>query len=330
MRSLSLVFVLLSTASPLVAAPRVAVDIAPVHSIATSVMEGAGTPDLILPPDASPHHHAMRPSEARALSRAELVITVGPALVPWMTDAAARLAPGAAVLALGPLPGEEDGHDGHDDHEGEHGHDDHEAHHDDDHDDHGHDDHGHDDHDEDHGHEDAHDHGGVDPHAWLDPREAADWGRRIAEALAAADPDQAALYRANAAALAEDLAALEAELAAQLAPVQGRPYVAYHDAYGWFERRFGLSPLGAAAQSDAARPGPARVAALRDALAAADAPCVFVEPQQPERLLRALTEGTEAKTGRLDPLGADIPTGKGQYPALLRAIADGLTACLAR
>ena len=173
--------------------PRVATDIAPVHSLVSMVMQGAGSPDLIIPPGASPHSYAMRPSEARAVAKADLVVWVGPSLAPWLEEPMSSLAQGAERLTLQDVEGirlltnrsgvafeahdhgDHEGHDDHDGHDDHAEHDDHEGHdhsthegHDDheDHKDHdGHDDHaGHDDHGDHEGHDHA-DHEGHDDHA---------------------------------------------------------------------------------------------------------------------------------------------------------------------
>lgn len=277
------------------AAPRVVADIAPVHSLVASVMAGAGVPAQIVPQNASPHGLTMRPSQAQALAEADIVFTVGEDLVPWLVEAAETLAPDAVLIELGEIPGLS-----------------HVALQDDDAGDH------------------DHDHGHGDPHFWLDPRNAARWADAIADALATADPGQAALYRANAAALKTDLTALEDEIRVALAPLHGRPYVVFHDAFGHFEHRFDLPAAGAVALSDAARPGPARIAEIQSMLRAADAACVFAEPQFPDRLLHLVTEGTGARIGTLDPLGATLAPGPALYPALMRGLATSLIACLGR
>ncbi|HAC48856.1 MAG TPA: zinc transporter, partial [Sulfitobacter sp.] len=98
--------ILASAASPLWAdVPAVATDIAPVHALVSQVMEGVGTPDLIVPPRSSPHGYAMRPSEARSLSGADLVVWVGPLLTPWLADPLESLASSASHLALLEQPG---------------------------------------------------------------------------------------------------------------------------------------------------------------------------------------------------------------------------------
>lgn len=280
------------------AAPRVVADITPVQSLVAAVMQGAGVPARIVPQAASPHGLTMRPSQAQTLAEADIVFTVGEDLVPWLVEAAGTLAPNAVLIELGEIPGlfhvAPDGGDAAD-------------------------------HDHDHGN----DHGNGDPHYWLDPRNAALWADAIAGALAAADPAQTALYLANAAQLKTELTALEDELRAALAPLHGLPYVVFHDAYGHFERRFDLPSARAVALSDAARPGPARIAEIQAMLRASGAACVFAEPQFPDRLLHLVTEGTGAQIGMLDPLGATLAPGPALYPALMRGMAASLGACLA-
>lgn len=158
---------LMMTAAPVYAdVPAVATDIAPVHSLVAQVMKGVGTPDLVVAPGASPHGYAMRPSEARNLSGADLVVWVGPGLTNWLSDPLETLAGEAVHLELMEaegmtlLPFRESAAFGEHDHA--HGHDDHDEDHADNHDDHAHDDHDHDDHahkedDHDHAHDD-HDH----------------------------------------------------------------------------------------------------------------------------------------------------------------------------
>lgn len=311
-------------------APRVVADIAPVQSLVARVMDGVGKPDLLIRPDASPHGYAMRPSEARALEQADLVVWMGPGLTPWMTDAIQTLAGDAAHLALltSPetlvLPGRIDprfahdhdhGHD-HGDHD-DHKHDDHAGH---DHDDHKHDDHaGHDTHD--------HAHAGPDPHAWLDPVNAVAWLGLIARDLSALDPGNADLYAANAKAAQAELTALSDKIAADLAPLADRPFLVFHDAYQYFEARFGVTAAGAVSLSDASEPGPARLADLRALVSEQDIVCIFAEPQFNTAILPSVF-GDTLRIGQLDPLGVEHTPGPGLYPAILGGMADAMTECL--
>ena len=245
-------------------APRVAVDIAPVHSLVAQVMEGVGNPDLLMRPGVSPHTYALRPSEARALQDADVVFWIGPELTPALDHSIETLSSGALVVGLLDLEvtqtyqfrdpqdfelaahAEHNEHENHDSHEDHGSHDDHDDH--DSHDDHAHADDHKDDHDdrdkaEDHGH--AHDHDGVDPHAWLDPKNAAVWLSEIALVMSQVDPANSDLYVRNANAATAELADLEAKVETALAAVKGEEFVVFHDAYQYFEKRYGMVAVGA-------------------------------------------------------------------------------------
>ena len=229
------------------------------------------------------------------------------------------------------------GHDDHDDHKkDDHGHDDHDDHkkdehgHDD-HDDHKKDDHGHDDHDDhkkdDHGHDD-HGHAETDPHVWLDPVNAKALVHEIEEALIETDPANAAAYEANAETMMSRLDDLVAEIDTVLEPVKGRGYVVFHDAYQYFEVRFGVSAVGSITVSPEVLPGAERVAVLQDKVRDLGATCVFSEPQFEPKLVVTITENTNAGTGVLDPLGTSINDGPDLYFTLIRNMAASLKNCL--
>lgn len=348
-------------------APNVAVDIAPVHSLVARVMEGVGTPDLIVQSGASPHEYSLRPSEAAALQEADLVFWLGEDLTPWMEDAVDTLAEDATVTTLleadgtmllefreGALfeahdHGDHEGHSDHDDHgdeehaESDHDHDhakEEEASHDDH--DHGHEEHAegeHNDHDheehaegehDDHGHDDhaGHDHGAHDPHAWLSPRNASTWLNLIAGQLSAADPDNAGTYFANAAAARAEIEALSAEIAATLEPVRGGSFIVFHDAYQYFETDFDFPASGAISLGDASDPSPARIAEIQGRIRDEGVNCVLAEPQFNPGIVTVVLDGTDAATGVIDPLGAELETGPTLYPQLLRNMAATFAECL--
>ena len=353
--------------------PQVVADIAPVHSLVSMVMGDLGEADLILPPGASPHGYAMRPSSARALQDADLVFWVGEALTPWLERPLSTLPDHGHVVELMELPevihlefregadlhaahgdaghddhGDEDHGDedhGHDEHDhDDHGHDDH-GHDHDDHEDHDHgddhaqDEHGHDDHahDDDHGHDDhdhaaeagheGHVHDGLDPHGWLDPENARIWLSGIAEALAEADPENAATYRANADAARAALAEQSAHIAADLEAIAPIRFLVYHDAYQYFENRFELTSSGAVSDSDATAPGAARVAELRDKVTEAGVDCLFTEPQFGDGLASSIFEESDGRLVEIDPLGTELTPGADLYPQLLNGMAASFLAC---
>ena len=336
--------------------PRVAVDIAPVHSLVARVMEGVGMPDLILPPGATPHEYNLRPSEAAALQEADIVVWMGEDLTPWLEAAVETLAGDASVMTLleaegtalldfreGALfeahshdHGDHDDH-AHDDHDHEeHAHDDHDHDHDDHaHDDHDHDheDHAHDDHDhdhEDHAHDEhaGHDHGEHDPHAWLAPTNAGAWLNLIAAELSAADPDNAGTYFANAAAARAEMEALSVEVNGILDPVRGGSFIVFHDAYQYFETDFDFPASGAISLSDATDPGPARIAEIQARVRDEGVDCILAEPQFNPGIVETVLDGTDANTGVIDPLGVNLEPGPALYPQLIRNMATTLAECL--
>jgi zinc transport system substrate-binding protein len=277
-------------------APRVVASIKPVHSLVAAVMGELGSPGLLVRGNASPHIHTLRPSDAAALEGADLVFWTGAEL--FLTDAVATLAPGATSIALGEtagielLPLREGGAF-----------------------------------DDDHG-DVAAGQGRWDMHFWLDPANAAVMVGRIAEALAVADPENAAIYAANAQQEQRALRTLTASLDAALGPVRDKPFIVFHDAYQYFERRFGLSVTGTLTVLPDSPPGAQRIAELRDRVAHGEAVCVFAEPQFDRAILETIVAGTAARAGTLDPEGAGLPEGPGLYAALLEELAGALLECL--
>jgi zinc transport system substrate-binding protein len=183
------------------------------------------------------------------------------------------------------------------------------------------------DHDHDGHDHDGHDHEGTDPHAWLDPENAKIWIGLIADELAALDPENAETYRANAAAGQDEIDRAVSEVRSGLAAAGEMDFVVFHDAYHYFENRFGISAAGAIALSDASDPGPARIEEVRARIASLGVDCVFSEPQFDQKLVNTVTEGTSAQPAVIDPLGFDIAPGADFYPALLRTIGTAIGDC---
>ncbi|WP_270732568.1 zinc ABC transporter substrate-binding protein [Shimia sp. Alg240-R146] len=345
--------------------PRVVADIAPVHSLVAQVMEGVGTPDLLMQPTASPHGYALRPSEARALQNANLVFWIGHELTPQLEGLLESLADEAHVVELlnsadtvrhnfrtsedFKITSEEDhehGHDDHDEHSDHDDHEDHDDHADDDHAEHGHDDHENNDHAEhdDHGHEgeakhedhddhahddhEGHDHDGTDVHAWLDPHNARVWLSLIADELSEVDPANAATYAKNAAAAQAELDALEEEIAAKLISVADANFVVFHDAYQYFETRFGLIASGAIRVGDGSSASAARLREVRNTLTENKVECIFSEPQFPDSLVASVAEGLDIHTAELDPLGANQDVGADLYNLVIGQMSDDFVSCL--
>ncbi|NRG17477.1 zinc ABC transporter substrate-binding protein [Rhizobiales bacterium] len=295
-------------------APKVVASIKPVHSLVSAVMEGIGEPGLIVEGAGSPHGYSLKPSDAAELENADLVVWAGPDLEVFLEGPIRALSRNAEVVALSEahgvklLPYREDGDfEAHAHEDGEHEHEN-----------------GHD------SGEDRSDHNGagMDMHFWLDPQNARALVHEIEVALSAIDADNAGVYAGNARKLEDRIDALDAEIRGILAPVAATPYVVFHDGYQYFEKHYGLNAVGSISVSPEARPGAARVAGMREKVKELGAVCVFSEPQFDPRLVAVIAEGSNARPGVLDPLGADLEDGPDQYFDLLRNLAKSLAECL--
>lgn len=332
------------------AAPDVVVSIKPVHSLVASIMKGVGEPSLIVEGAASPHTYSLKPSNARALENADLVFWVGPGLEAFLEKPLEALPKNAKVVELEDAPGLTklpfreggafEGHD-HDANEEEghaHGHDDHgheetaaEAGHEHDHG-HGHD-HGHEQEAAEAGHEHEHDdhaHGGMDMHLWLDPTNAKAMATEITKSLVDVDPSNKSTYEANLTAVNAEIDALDTEIAAQLKPVLDKPFIVFHDAYQYFEKHYGVRVAGSVTVSPETMPGAERLSTIHAKIEELGAACVFAEPQFEPKLIGVVTEGTEAKSGVLDPEGGALEAGPALYGQLMRNLATSISTCLSQ
>jgi zinc transport system substrate-binding protein len=287
-------------AMPAHAEPRIVTSFPLLQSLTAAV--AGKLPETLVKGGGSPHTYAMRPSDARALEQADLVIWIGPGYESFLERPMAALAGKTRSLILVQSPGAAtrparsggvwDSHDH------------------------------------------AHGHGGakrgseIDGHMFLDPVNAAAFARAIGAALAEIDPANAERYRANAGALEAKLEALDAELGAALRPHAGRPFIVFHDSLQYLEARYGLTPAGSITVSPERRPSAQRLQRLRDRINRANAICVFAEPQFDAALVRTLVEGTRARTGTLDYVGAEKAPGADLYFNVMRGLAKDLSSCL--
>ncbi len=303
-----------ATASTAAGVPRVVASIVPVHALVSVVMAGLGEPVLLVPATASPHDYALRPSEARTLQEADLVIWVGPTLENVLRKPIAALGSEKMIVTLIDAPGlsfpdsrrPQARRD-----EGRHGLS------------------RGDDNRDNHSQPDPHDHDFMrDAHIWLNPDNAETMIDAVAVALGVRDRANAARYTKNAQAVKTKLRTLTDWLGKELRPAREATYVAFHDAYGHFTGRFGLKPVVAIVSGTGRMPGARRIRVVKETIVATGARCVFSEPQFPSQLVRTLTEGTGARVEILDPLGVNVAPGRSAYFALLRSLGESFRKCL--
>ncbi|MCB1862674.1 MAG: zinc ABC transporter substrate-binding protein [Gammaproteobacteria bacterium] len=298
------------------AAPEVVVSIKPVHSLIAGVMTGVGAPELLARGARSPHNLHLSPSDVRKLSHADLVFWVGQGLESALAKVLLATVDGSRRVTLISLPGMQllplrqggvwdrhshaensDVQDGHATVQLEH---EHIA-----------------------GLEQQ-----VNSHIWLSPVNAGRIVESAAAALSRIDPENAAHYQRNAELMLARIRMMEQELGRQLSPVSGAPYVVFHDAYAYFEHHYGLNAVGSVTVNPEHLPGARSIQRLRSKIKSLNARCVFSEPQFEPGVVRTLLEGSTARGGRLDPLGADIPAGPDAYFLMMEQLAAALVDCL--
>ena len=310
---------LLTIFSPANADIKVVASIKPIHSLVSYLMDGVGKPDLIVDGYASPHGFAMKPSHAKMLQNADLIFWVGEDLENFLEKPLKSIAKKAEKIELMEINGlkklkfrERNIFEGHDDH----------GHKEKKHDDHGHKEKKHDD----HGHE-KHAHGEHDPHIWLDPLNAKVILSEMAEHLVEKDPSNASTYKSNLKKAHKALDNLTKKIKSELKG--DYKSIVFHDAYQYFEKRYGLNGVGSITVSPERKPGAKRVRELRAKIKKAGVVCVFSEPQFEPAIVRSLVADSNAKSGVLDPLGFGIKPGPNGYFELMEKMANSLARCLA-
>lgn len=264
-------------------------------------MQGVGEPELLVNGVGSPHTYALRPSEVRSLSRADVVFWIGPDFEIFLQKPLRALAPDALSIALMDqssvkvLSSRRNGlssaslQNSEDEKAGTYA---------------------------------------RDGHVWLDPVNAIAMVRVIAQSLQQADTANAEVYAGNAAATISALEKLNSDLSNQLGPFQKVPFVVFHDAFQYFEKRYGLISIGSLVDTPEQITSAKRVAALRAEITRRRPACIYAEPSAAPDLARMLMEGTSLKLGSLDPEGNDLSPGTDFYYNLMRKLANDFSSCL--
>ncbi|MGP2686270.1 zinc ABC transporter substrate-binding protein ZnuA [Serratia marcescens] len=288
------------------ASAAVVTSIRPLGFIASAIADGVTPTEVLLPDGASPHDFALRPSDIQRLRSADLVLWVGPDMEAFLNKA---LVPISATrkLAVSELPavkpllmkGEDD--DDHD-HAGE----------------------AHNHADDDHGHH----HGEYNMHVWLSPEIVKVTAIAIHDRLLELMPQNKDKLDANLRQFENLLTQTDKNVGNMLTPVQGKGYFVFHDAYGYFEKHYGLSPLGHFTVNPEIQPGAQRLHQIRTQLVEQKAVCVFAEPQFRPAVINAVAKGTKVRSGTLDPLGTGIALGKDSYGKFLAQLSNQYVSCL--
>lgn len=299
---LLIVGLLLSVAAS--AQVRVVASIKPLQMIAHAITDGVSAPEVLIPDNQSYHHFVLRPSTVRLLSQADLVIWIGPELEMWMEGQLS--ASNKTVVEILSLPGLITQHSGHNHEDGvevlipEHG-----SH-------------------AGHQHKDG---AYLDPHVWLDTRNALIAARAIAAALVELDADNARLYQDNLSAFQQQLAQLEIRLQQQLEPLRQTDYAVYHDAFQYFESEFGLSHSLVFVDNEELQPGVRHTLAVRQAIANRPINCLMEDVTAQASTIRALLGNHPVKRISADTTGQTLTSTPQAYIQMISNLADAFLQC---
>ena len=289
--------------------PKVLVTVRPIHSLVAAVMGDIAEPGLLLNGSQTPHSYALVPSDAKALSAADVVVWVGEPLETFLEGPLETLSSGSLVIELASegsirLRENRDGGvwetvgSGHSNDEQAHDH-----------------------------HEE---YARMDGHIWLDPRNARAIVKITANALSISDPKNAELYQENATQTLQRLGAMEVRVRAALSSVQGQPFLVAHDALQYFDAFFSLNAVGAIAVTPDQPPSARRLSELRQKVNALESVCLFTEPGFAPKVMSVIADAGNTRMGVVDPLGINIEPGQELYFDLMEGLATDLTDCFSR
>lgn len=276
----------------------------PLGFIAAAVADGVMPVEIVLPDGASLHDYALRPTDALRLKRADVLVWVGPEMEAFLSGPAASL-PAARRITLASLPSvkpllQKGGEEVHENHGHDHG----------------------------GGGDDGHHHGEYNMHLWLSPTIARRTAEAIHDRLLELMPEKKQQLDDNLRIFNAVLTKNDKNIATMLAPVRARGYYVFHDAYGYFETYYGLTPLGYFTINPEIQPGAQVLHKIRTQLVEQKATCIFAEPQFRPAVINAVARGTSVHIGTLDPLGMGIALDKESYARFLSQLANQYVSCL--
>ena len=304
---------LLSFASYSNAETKVVTSIKPLHSLVSYVMDGVGTPDILVDGSSSPHTFQLKPSHATMLQEADIVFWIGEDLESFLETPLESIAKNSRHITLMDSDEiellkfrEKNIFDGHDEHGDEH----------DEHDEHA------DEHDD---HHDGHAHGEHDIHFWLDPEIAKTIVKIVTRELSEIDPTNASTYKSNSIKAVNEIDQLISDTRSKIN--SNASYVVFHDAYQYFEKRFGVEVVGALTVNPEVLPGAKQLAEIREVIEHENINCLFSEPQFNPSIADTIAKDTGVKAAVIDPLGAELDPGKDLYFDLIGNIATSFESC---
>lgn len=287
-----------STPAPSGIRVKAVVSIPPLKGLVAPLLPEGSEVVVLCPPGRSEHGFELTPGMVAALGEADLVVLVGMGLEPQVeraVGAGAPSAPGRRVVRFAAAVGiHSESHEGHTHAPGE-----------------------------------AHDHGGADPHLWLDPVLAGKLAAALSDELldmfrerGGLTAQQTAEFKMRRSSLFKKVQAVEAEYAVALEPYKGASIVTHHNAFGRLASRFGLVVAATIRATESGEPTPGSIAEVVRLVKERKIGAIFDEPQSDPAIVRRIAQTAGVRALTLDPLG------DGDWAGLMRtnlqALVDGL------
>jgi zinc transport system substrate-binding protein len=284
----------LSVAAGAQAEINVVTTIRPLHSIVSNIMQGIGTPNLLMRSTVSPHDFTLKPSNIRTLNQADIIFWIGPSLETRLAKSIRNASKSARVVEILKSPNikileirtTEDAHD------------------------------------HDHNHDEA------DPHIWLNTQNAIAIASSVRSAMSELDPTKAGTYTKNFNEFVARMAQIQASISSNLKPVLKERFITYHDSAHYFEEEFGLDGRGAVTPSSEHRPGAKRISELRKLIKAKNITCIFSQPYNNQKILQSIAKRSQAKIATLDTIGHAMKPGPKLYEELMLNLSSSIHNCL--
>jgi zinc transport system substrate-binding protein len=281
---------------------KIVTDIAPVHSIVSQVVGNKGHVTALVSGGADPHHFALKPSQAKTVSEADVIVWMGSGISPALEHAFESLAPNAKLIDLSALQNDKKS-DGHEDHAHKDEGQDHEEH--------------------------AHDLG-YDPHFWLNPEIVARWIHPLEDALIAFAPMHKDGIHKSAHQFEHELEELAHELKHDLEPHLPISVLVSHDAFSHFDAFAGTTTAGAITDGTNRAEGLKTLKDLEARLKETPPDCLIEDPAEPSGFAQELAKNLGIKTIPLSPIGVGLEDQQPFYQTFLKAVTSAYVACKAK
>lgn len=284
--------VLIATCCFKMVSAAVVTSIRPLGFIAEAISDGVMPVKVLLPIGASPHDYALRPSDIQAINNASLIVWVDPTMEAFLAKALKSISVNKKIT-ISELPEVQrllisSQDSGHHEHRANF----------------------------------------YNMHLWLSPEIGTLIAINIHHQLLKLHPNDKKRLDENLKNFKNQKNKTIQKIANMLYPVRKKGYFVFHDAYGYFEKQFNLSPLGYFTLNPSIQPGAERLHQIKSQLTAKKAVCIFAEPQFKPAVINALAQGTAVRSGVLDPLGSKIPMNKDSYMKFLLELSMQYYACL--